>query len=107
LDLACASLSGASLCPDGANRIKPVPGPLTRPSRRRPHEHHRCNAHRTFTDAERKRLQASLGQRKAMLLRNHGLLVANSFERPGRKSQQQGWGALIRLLDRVDPSYRQ
>lgn len=103
-----------------------------------------------FTDAERKRLQASLGQRKAMLLRNHGLLVAgtsmpdafdimyyleracqlqtrlqstgaplvhcpesvadqvaNSFERPGRKSQQQGWGALIRLLDRVDPSYRQ
>jgi len=33
--------------------------------------------------------------------------VAGSFKRPGRKSVQQGWGALLRLLERSDPSYRQ
>ena len=31
-----------------------------------------------FTDDERRKLQASLGDRKAMILRNHGLLVAGS-----------------------------
>ena len=102
-----------------------------------------------FTDAERVSLQASLGEKKVMLLRNHGLLVAGasipeafdlmyyleracqiqtrlqscgaaivhprtdvveqvgrSFERPTRQSQQKGWTALARMLDRVDPSYR-
>lgn len=102
-----------------------------------------------FTDGERESLQASLGDKKTMLLRNHGLLVAGSsipeafdlmyyleracqiqtrlqscgapvvrpppdvaeqvgrsFERPTRQSQQKGWTALRRMLDRMDPSYR-
>ncbi len=102
-----------------------------------------------FTDDERRSLQRSLGDKKAMLLRNHGLLVAGtsipeafdlmyyleracqiqtrlqacgaavvrpregvaeqvgrSFERPTRLSQQKGWTALRRMLDRMDPAYR-
>jgi ribulose-5-phosphate 4-epimerase/fuculose-1-phosphate aldolase len=103
-----------------------------------------------FTDGERRRLQASLGERKlAMILRNHGLLacgrnipeawdvmyyleracqaqvtlmgtraelnqpvegvaeqVAQAFEDPGRKANTRIWPTLLRLLDRVDPGYR-
>jgi len=102
-----------------------------------------------FTDAERKRLQASLGDAMAMLLRNHGLLavgrtiseawdvmyyleracqaqvtllstgealvepaesvaeqVAKVFESPERKAVTRIWPALLRMLDRADPSYR-
>ena len=99
---------------------------------------------------ERRRLQASLGERKlAMILRNHGLLacgrtiseafdvmyyleracqaqvtllstgeplhevapgvaeqVARVFESPERKAVSRIWPALLRMLDRSDPSYR-
>ncbi|MGE0800766.1 MAG: class II aldolase/adducin family protein [Lautropia sp.] len=102
-----------------------------------------------FTDGERRRLQASLGNRMAMVLRNHGLLacgrtipeafdviyyleracqaqvallstgerlvepplavaeqVAAVFEAPDRKANARIWPALLRLLDRTDPGYR-
>ena len=102
-----------------------------------------------FTDGERARLTASLGERMAMILRNHGLLacgrtiseawdvmyyleracqaqvtmlacgeevvrvdaavaaqVAGVFEAPGRKAVARIWPALLRMLDRSDPSYR-
>ena len=102
-----------------------------------------------FTDGERARLQASLGAKQVMLLRNHGLLVAGRsireafdlmyyleracqiqvklqcsgaeivtvapavaeqvaqvFESPGRKATERDWPALLRLLDRTDPSFR-
>lgn len=102
-----------------------------------------------FTHEERQRLQASLGQRTAMLLHNHGLLVCQKsaveafdevyyleracqaqvallslgekliepgaaageqvaayMETPGRKSPQKAWDALVRRLDRIDPSYK-
>lgn len=102
-----------------------------------------------FTDAERVRLQASLGPHKVMLLRNHGLLVAGSsipeafdlmyyleracqiqmrlqaagreyhvprhevaeqvaraFESPNRQGGGKGWSALLRMLDRTDPTFR-
>lgn len=103
-----------------------------------------------FTDGERKRLQASLGEHKVMILRNHGLLacgrsiveafdimyyleracqaqvtllsmnrptvvppvdvaeqVAAVFEAPERKATTRIWPALLRMLDRIDASYRQ
>ncbi len=109
-------------------------------------KHHYEGVH--FTDGERQRLQANLGQRNVMLLHNHGLLVCHKsvveafdevyyLERacqaqvtllslgeklidPGvavgeqvagymeqqRKSPQKAWDALVRLLDRTDPSYK-
>ena len=109
--------------------------------------HHYEGVH--FTDGERRRLQANLGQRTVMLLHNHGLLVCHSsvveafdevyymeracqaqvtllslgeklidpgmavgeqvagyMEKQGRKSPQKAWDALMRLLDRSDPSYK-
>lgn len=102
-----------------------------------------------FTDAERARLQASLGERWVMLLRNHGTLVcgrsiaeawdlmyyleracqaqvslltlgeplvevpeavaeqvAGVFESPSRAAPAKIWPAMLRMLDRIDPSYR-
>ncbi|MFM9993927.1 MAG: class II aldolase/adducin family protein [Burkholderiaceae bacterium] len=102
-----------------------------------------------FTDEERVSLQKSLGDKKVMLLRNHGLLVAGSsvpeafdlmyyleracqiqtrlqscgapviypaievceqvgrsFERPSRQSVMKGWNALLRMLDRHHPDYK-
>lgn len=102
-----------------------------------------------FTDGERRRLQASLGGRMAMLLRNHGTLVcgrtiaeawdimyyleracqaqvsllttgeplvevdaavaeqvASVFESPSRAAPAKIWPAMLRMLDRIDPSYR-
>ena len=98
---------------------------------------------------EQRRLVRDLGQRNAMILRNHGLLtcgasvaeafdliyylehacqaqvgamaggaplsvpnpvvarkVARQFARPGRIAPGNAWSALLRLLDRVDPSYK-
>ena len=103
-----------------------------------------------FTDEERKRLQANLGQRMVMLLRNHGTLVcgrsipeafdtmyyleracqlqmtllasgqkrvepaaevaeqvASVFESPTRKGGEKTWPAMLRLLDREQPGYKQ
>ena len=102
-----------------------------------------------FTDDERRRLQASLGDRNVMLLRNHGTLacgrtiseafdviyyleracqaqvsllalgrelvappiqvgeqVASVFESPTRAAPAKIWPAMLRMLDRIDPSYR-
>jgi ribulose-5-phosphate 4-epimerase/fuculose-1-phosphate aldolase len=102
-----------------------------------------------FTDDERRRLQASLGTRDVMLLRNHGTLVcgrtiseafdviyyleracqaqvslltlgrelvqppvevgeqvAAVFESPHRAAPAKIWPAMLRMLDRVDASYR-
>jgi len=102
-----------------------------------------------FTDDERRRLQASLGDRQVMLLRNHGTLVcgrtiseafdvmyyleracqaqvsllslgeplvavppavatqvAEVFEAPSRAAPAKIWPAMLRMLDRIDPSYR-
>ncbi len=99
--------------------------------------------------AEQARLVRDLGQHKAMILRNHGLLaagtsirdafeqlyfleraceaqvkalgggveviecdpevadkVARVLERPGRSAYDTDWPALLRLLDRMDGSYR-
>ena len=99
--------------------------------------------------AERARLQASLGERWVMLLRNHGTLVcgrsiaeawdlmyyleracqaqvslltlgeplvevpeavaeqvAGVFESPSRAAPAKIWPAMLRMLDRIDPSYR-
>lgn len=98
---------------------------------------------------EQRRLVRDLGQRNAMILRNHGLLtcganaadafdlmyyleracqaqigamaggaalsipkgavarkVARQFSRPGRVGTRNAWAALLRLLDRTDPSYK-
>lgn len=98
---------------------------------------------------EQRRLVRDLGQRNAMILRNHGLLtcgatvaeafdriyyleracqaqvgamaggaalsipkqavarkVARQFARPGRTAPGNAWTALMRLLDRIDPSYK-
>jgi ribulose-5-phosphate 4-epimerase/fuculose-1-phosphate aldolase len=98
---------------------------------------------------EQRRLVRDLGQRNAMILRNHGLLtcgrtvaeafdliyyleracqaqvgamaggaalaipkravarkVARQFARPGRTAPGNAWSALLRLLDRADPSYK-
>ena len=98
---------------------------------------------------EQSRLQANLGNKNAMILRNHGLLacgtdvadawdniyymerscqaqiaaqsgggkltvcsdavaekVATQFMRPGRPSAVKHWSACLRLLDKLDPSYR-
>jgi ribulose-5-phosphate 4-epimerase/fuculose-1-phosphate aldolase len=98
---------------------------------------------------EQRRLVRDLGQRNAMILRNHGLLtcgatvaeafdliyyleracqaqvgamaggaalsipkqavarkVARQFARPGRSAPGNAWSALLRLLDRIDPSYK-
>ena len=98
---------------------------------------------------EQSRLQANLGGKFAMILRNHGLLacgvdvadawdniyymerscqaqiaaqagggpliicadavaerVATQFARPGRASATKHWGACLRLLDKLDPSYK-
>lgn len=103
-----------------------------------------------FTDDERRRLQASLGHRDVMLLRNHGTLacgrtiseafdviyyleracqaqvslltlgrelvqppievgeqVAAVFESPSRAAPAKIWPAMLRMLDRIDPSYRE
>jgi len=103
-----------------------------------------------FTDRERERLQAALGDRLAMVLRNHGLLacgrtiseafdvmyyleracqaqvallstgepltepphevaaqVAGVFASADRKANARIWPALLRLLDRTDPGYKQ
>ncbi|MEN9775351.1 MAG: hypothetical protein RL322_2421 [Pseudomonadota bacterium] len=103
-----------------------------------------------FHDDERKRLQASLGYRMVMLLRNHGSLVcgrtiseafdtlyyleracqaqvtmlslgealveppievgeqvAAVFDSPSRAAPAKIWPAMLRMLDRIDPSYRQ
>lgn len=103
-----------------------------------------------FTDGERRRLQASLGDKLAMVLRNHGLLacgrtiseafdvmsyleracqaqvtllstgrelvqpdlavarqVAGVFEGADRLAVRKIWPALLRMLDRIDPSYRE
>jgi len=35
------------------------------------------------------------------------LKVAAQFARPGRKAPANAWAALLRLLDRRDPSYRE
>ena len=102
-----------------------------------------------FTDEERRRLQANLGQRMVMLLRNHGTLVcgrtipeafdtmyyleracqlqltllssgqklvepepgaaeqvAAVFESPTRKGGEKAWPAMLRLLEREHPGYR-
>ena len=102
-----------------------------------------------FTDDERQRLIASLGNKQVMVLRNHGLLVcgrsmveafdlmyyleracqaqvtllstgealiepapgvaeqvAKVFEAPDRKANTRIWPALLRMLDRLDPTYR-
>lgn len=102
-----------------------------------------------FTDDERRRLQASLGNRDVMLLRNHGTLacgrtiseafdviyyleracqaqvslltlgrelvqppievgeqVAAVFESPSRAAPAKIWPAMLRMLDRIDPTYR-
>ena len=102
-----------------------------------------------FTDDERQRLIASLGDKQVMVLRNHGLLVcgrsmveafdlmyyleracqaqvtllstgealiepapgvaeqvAKVFEAPDRKANTRIWPALLRMLDRLDPTYR-
>jgi hypothetical protein len=32
--------------------------------------------------------------------------VANSFDRPGYQEKKGEWRALIRMLDRMDPSYK-
>jgi ribulose-5-phosphate 4-epimerase/fuculose-1-phosphate aldolase len=98
---------------------------------------------------ERQRLVADLGERRVLILRNHGLLtagrtiaeafslmyyldqscriqleimasggkmlrvsdatgekVARQFERNGVPAGQREWPALLRILDRQDPSYR-
>ena len=98
---------------------------------------------------EQRRLVRDLGQRNAMILRNHGLLacgatvaeafdliyyleracqaqvgamaggaalsipkeavarkVARQFARPRRSAPENAWSALLRLLDRIDPSYK-
>lgn len=103
-----------------------------------------------FTDEERQRLQANLGQRMVMLLRNHGSLVcgptiaqafdtmyyleracqlqlallgsgqklvqpepgaaeqvAQVFEAPTRQGGAKAWPAMLRLLDREQPGYKQ
>lgn len=102
-----------------------------------------------FSDGERRRLQASLGDKNVMLLRNHGLLVAAAsipeafdlmyyleracqiqvrlqstgaaivhcapevaeqvgrmFVRPDRTAAEKAWAASLRMLDRIDPSFR-
>ena len=99
---------------------------------------------------EQQRLQADLGDKWVMILRNHGLLAcgpsvadafdnmyylelscqaqisalsggvpvtvvpddvaeraARQFERPERGSRSRHWVACMRLMDRIDPSYRQ
>ena len=99
---------------------------------------------------EQQRLQKNLGDKFAMILRNHGLLtcgtdvpdawdnmyyleracqaqigamagnaellecapavaekVAQQFARPNRESRAKHWPAMLRLLDRTDPSYKQ
>jgi ribulose-5-phosphate 4-epimerase/fuculose-1-phosphate aldolase len=38
--------------------------------------------------------------------REVALQVAKSFERPSRQSVTKAWTALIRMLERQDPSYR-
>ena len=98
---------------------------------------------------EQTRLQANLGDRFSMILRNHGLLacgttvadawdniyylerscqaqiaaqsggaklticsdavaekVARQFQRPGRPSAAKQWVSSLRLLDKLDPSYK-
>ena len=32
--------------------------------------------------------------------------VARQFARPGRTAPDTGWEAVLRMLDRIDPSYR-
>ena len=102
-----------------------------------------------FTDDERRRLIASLGNKLVMLLHNHGSLVcgrsiveafdimyyleracqaqvallsmgqplvepsagageqvAAVFEAPDRKANTRIWPALLRMLDRIDPGYK-
>jgi ribulose-5-phosphate 4-epimerase/fuculose-1-phosphate aldolase len=102
-----------------------------------------------FTDEERRRLVASLGDKLVMLLHNHGSLVcgrsiveafdimyyleracqaqvtmlsmgealvqpkdgvaeqvAGVFEAPDRKANTRIWPALLRMLDRIDPGYK-
>ncbi len=99
---------------------------------------------------EQSRLQANLGNKFAMILRNHGLLacgtsvadawdniyymerscqaqiaaqsgggplticsdavaerVATQFQRPGRPSAGKQWVSSLRLLDKLDPSYKE
>ena len=99
---------------------------------------------------EQQRLQANLGDKFVMILRNHGLLtcgtdipdafdnmyyleracqaqvaalsggvellvapaavaekVARQFERPERGSRIKHWPAMLRMLDRIDPAYKQ
>src|SRR5579875_1314667 len=74
---------------------------------------------------ERERLQRSLGNHPVLVLRNHGLLAtaaggfkivmppAQTCERQAalfadnpNLAGQREWPALLRLLDRIDPSYR-
>jgi len=33
--------------------------------------------------------------------------VARQFVRPGRTAPENAWAALLRMLDRTDPSYRE
>ena len=99
---------------------------------------------------EQQRLQANLGDKFVMILRNHGLLtcgttvadawdnmyymeracqaqigamagnaeliecapavaerVAQQFARPNRESRTKHWPAMLRLLDKIDPAYKQ
>ena len=103
----------------------------------------------TVEPGEKERLVRDLGEKPAMILRNHGLLtcganaadafdlmyyleracqaqigamaggaalsipkravarkVARQFARPGRVGTGNAWAALLRLLDRTDPSYK-
>jgi ribulose-5-phosphate 4-epimerase/fuculose-1-phosphate aldolase len=48
----------------------------------------------------------STGQAVRTPPREVALQVARSFERPSRRSVEKAWSALIRLLEREDPSYR-
>lgn len=101
-----------------------------------------------FSYAQREKMQAALGDKKVMFLRNHGVLVCGAtireafdlhyyleracqaqvavlscgvpyvqpsdeqaeqtalgFERPTREANTRDWPALLRMLDRMDPSY--
>lgn len=100
------------------------------------------------SDDEAERLGRDLGQRKVMILRNHGLLtcgsevreafellhslesacqmqvgalaggkvivcddataekVASHFDKPNRVGPTKDWPAMLRMLDRMDPSFR-
>ena len=49
---------------------------------------------------------AALAALLSMPKRSVARKVARQFARPGRTAPENAWSALLRLVDRIDPSYK-